>query len=125
MVGRLTGRLAPRRGAVWDQHARNEVLHRRTVAAARKTPSWACTEVRIVHARSAWPSRREITAIGTSCMCMTLVGVPDGPKIHCRDTLPYPQRLAIDTGDVLNDLESETISATVGRAAPARGSFLW
>ncbi|HEX9178035.1 MAG TPA: hypothetical protein VF874_18840, partial [Mycobacterium sp.] len=25
---------------------------------------------------------------------------------HCRDTLPYPLRLAIDAGDVLNDLES-------------------
>jgi hypothetical protein len=61
--------------------------------------------------RSAWPSQREITAIGTPCMCMTLVGVTDGPKMlhnHCRDTLPYPQRLAIDTGDVLNDLESVT-----------------
>jgi hypothetical protein len=44
----------------------------------------------------------------TPCMCMTLVGVSDGPKIHCRDTLPYPQRLAIDRGDVLNDLESVT-----------------
>jgi hypothetical protein len=54
------------------------------------------------------PSRCEITAIDTPCMCMTLVGIADAPKIHCRDTLPYPQRLAIDTGDVLNDLESVT-----------------
>ena len=58
-------------------------------------------------------------------MCISLVGVPDGPKIHCRDTLPYPQPLAIDTGDVLNDLESETISATAVERPPARGSFLW
>jgi hypothetical protein len=61
-----------------------------------------------VHARSARPSRCEITAIGTPRMCMALVGVTDMSKIHCRDTLPYPQRLAIDTGDVLNDLESVT-----------------